>query len=259
MSGSVARISIAPIKGLGLVHPESVELEPHGVTADRRFHLIDERGKLMNGKRFGRLVRVRPEYDAEADTLSLQFPDGTEISGPVVAGEPATTIFYGRPVAGHLVEGAFSDAISEYAGKPLRLVRSDCPGEAVDRAAGGGAVSLVTATALDGVGVAAGAGRPLDGRRFRMMFELDGLDPHAEDGWLDRPVRVGEAVVIPRGHVGRCLVTSQDPDTGVPDVDVLAALRTFRADLGSTEPLPFGVFGEVARPGTVRVGDPIEP
>ncbi len=39
---------------------------------------------------------------------------------------------------------------------------------------------------------------------------------HAEDGWVGRRVAFGDAVVRLRGLVGRCVVTSQSPDTGVP-------------------------------------------
>jgi len=51
-------------------------------------------------------------------------------------------------------------------------------------------------------------------------------------------------------------VTTQDPDTGVPTVDTLRALRSYRPE--GTERLPFGVFGSVVAPGRVRVGDAVE-
>ena len=70
--------------------------------------------------------------------------------------------------------------------------------------------------------------------------------------------RLGGAVVVPRGNIGRCAVTTQNPDTGVRDLDTLAALKSYRDTTPTTEPLPFGVWGEVAEPGSVRVGDPIE-
>ena len=40
-AATVARISIAPVKSLGLVHPDSVELTAYGVHGDRVFAVID--------------------------------------------------------------------------------------------------------------------------------------------------------------------------------------------------------------------------
>jgi uncharacterized protein YcbX len=72
-------------------------------------------------------------------------------------------------------------------------------------------------------------------------------------------VRIGEAVVIPQGHVGRCVITTQNPDTGQTDLDTLKGLASYRSSVDSTEPLPFGIHAAVAEPGRVRVGDAVEP
>ena len=63
-----------------------------------------------------------------------------------------------------------------------------------------------------------------------MNFGLDGLEPHEEDAWIGRRVQVGEAVVVPQGNVGRCAITTQNPDTGVPDLDTLKALAAYRGE-----------------------------
>jgi uncharacterized protein YcbX len=91
-----------------------------------------------------------------------------------------------------------------------------------------------------------------------MLFEIDGVEAHEEDEWLGTQVRVGDAVLLLNGDVGRCVVTSHDPDTGVTDFDTLATLARYRRE-GRNEPLPFGVYGAVAVPGTVRVGDAVTP
>jgi uncharacterized protein YcbX len=88
-----------------------------------------------------------------------------------------------------------------------------------------------------------------------MLVEVDGVDAHGEDTWVGRRVRIGEALVSFNGHVGRCLVTSRDPDTGTIDLPTLDLLRGYRGDEPSTEPLPFGIYGEVIEPGAVRLGD----
>jgi MOSC domain-containing protein len=251
---SVAWLHIAPVKGLGIVARDEVALEPFGVAENRRFHLVGDDGRLLNGKTLGTLVRVRPDWDAARDRLALRLPDGATIEAPVEVADTVTTSFYGRPVAGRLVRGPWAAALSELAGRRVRLVRADDPGAAVDR--GRAPVSLLSVASLQELGRHAGAAE-VDARRFRMLIGVDGCAPHEEDEWLGREVQVGDAVVRPLGNVGRCAITSQDPDSGVPTLDTLGALRSYRPD--GTEPLPFGVFGDVVRPGRIRLGDPVEP
>ena len=256
MQGSVAWITIAPVKALGLVHRDEVNLEPFGARENRRFFLVDADGRMMNGKVIGPLVRVVPDYDDETGRLALQMPDGEVVEGEVHVGVEVVTQISRRPVAGHLVEGPWSDALSELAGRSLRLVRTDRAGDGADRGLHGG-MSLVGTASLEALAKAAGVER-VDGRRFRMLFGIDGVPPHAEDAWIGRPVRIGDAVVRPRGNVGRCAITTQDPDTGLPDLDTLRVLGEYRGDLETSEPLPFGIWGEVVEPGRVRLGDVVE-
>lgn len=241
----MAWITVAPVKALALVSRDGVELTPEGVPENRRFHLIDDRGRMVNGKRLGRLVRVHPDYDANGERLSLAFPGGRVVEAGVEVGEEVWSDFFGRPRQGRLVLGPFSEALSDFAGAGLRLVRSDRPAVAVDRGRGG-AISVLSQAACG----------DHDPRRFRMLFGIAGVPAHAEDDWVGHRVRIGDAVVRPTGHTGRCLITSQDPDTGTRDMDMLDLIRRTRpGDTG--EPLPFGVHGSVAQPGVVRVGDPV--
>ncbi len=254
----MSRISVAPVKGLGLVHPEGVMLERHGVRENRRFHIVDADGRRFNQLRNGALVQIRPEYDAESERLTLRAPDGSVADGVVSLGAEVTTDFYGRPVVGNYVEGPWSRALSGWAGLPLRLVQSP-PGLAVDRARGH--VSLISTASLAELGRKGQQGEPVDGRRFRMLFELDGCEPHEEDGWVKQHLMIGEAVIGIRGDVGRCAITTQNPETGEPDFDTLRTISTYR---GFTENeagqrhIPFGVYGEVVEPGRVSKGDSAE-
>jgi uncharacterized protein YcbX len=253
---SVARISISPVKGLALVDIDAVELERTGAAANRRFHIVDADGRRYNQLRNGALVRIRQEYDGER--LTLRFPDGTAAEGTIALGEEVTTDFYGRPVDGHFADGPWSEALSQWAGRPLRLVQS-APGAAVDR--GRGHVSMVSRASLEELGRQGGQDGPVDGRRFRMLFELDGCAPHEEDTWAKRHVRIGEALVHLRGDVGRCAITTQNPDSGVPDFDTLRTLKAYRLETANEKGkkhLPFGVYGEVIEPGNVAVGAPVE-
>jgi uncharacterized protein YcbX len=251
----VTRISIAPVKGLGLVHPDEVQLDKTGVLANRRFYIVDADGRRYGQIRNGRLVAVRPDYDPTADHLTLTFPDGTVAAGDVHLGDEVTTDFYGRPVTGRLVRGPWSDALASAFGRPLRLVQAP-PGAAVDR--GRGHVSIISEGSLREFAQHAGRDEPVDARRFRMLFQVDGVAPHAEEDWLKRRLQIGEAIVRIRGTVGRCAITTQNPDSGVPDLDTLRVLRDYRG-FNTQRELDFGIYGEVLEPGRVRVGDALQP
>src|SRR5436305_1448474 len=102
----------------------------------------------------------------------------------------------------------------------------------------------------------AGGYDEVDSRRFRMLVEVEGVDAHGEDEWVGRRLRIGNRSVVRfEGHVGRCLITSRDPVTGVIDLPTLDILASYRRDLDTTEALPFGIYGRVLEPGEIRMGD----
>lgn len=257
-TGTVGRIWIAPVKALALIGRDEVDVTPTGITGDRRYALVDRGGRLANGKRFGPLARIVPAIEDDPERLRLTFPDGEILEGDVKLGAPVEAVFYGATRPAHEVLGDWSEAISRWAVEPVRLVRMDGANAGLDRADEGGSVSIMSTAALEALADAAGLEAPVDGRRFRMSFVVDGVAAHAEDAWLRRAVRIGEAVVRPGGNVGRCAVTTQDPDTGVRSLDTLKLIAETRGHLPATEPLPFGVWAEVLVPGRVRVGDPVE-
>jgi uncharacterized protein YcbX len=198
---------------------------------------------------------VRAEL-VDGDPL-LRFPDGSEVVGDVELGERIVTSFFGRPVEGRLVEGPWNDALADYVGRPVRLARTEREGDGVDRGRLAGA-TLVSTGSLEALRDAAGEDAPVDGRRFRMTIGIEGVEPHGEDGWIGSQVRVGRATVAVREHVGRCAVTTLDPDRGIRDLDTLGTIAAYRGDVQTREPLPFGVWCEVVEPGRVAVGDPVE-
>jgi uncharacterized protein len=168
-----------------------------------------------------------------------------------------TTSFYGREVEGHVVRGPWGEALSAFVGRRLRLVQPERVGAALDRGRGG--VSLLSTASLEALRAAARTDRPVDARRFRMLFGVEGVGAHEEDTWLGRRVRIGQAAALVRGNVGRCIVTSRDPETGARTLPTLDVIAEYRDGVQTTEPLPFGVWGEVAEPGHVRLGDPVVP
>ena len=249
----VSLLSVTPVKGLALHHPDSVELTEGGITGDRGFFLVDAAGEMISCTDIGALMAHRADYDTATGVLALHGPDGTLRSATVELGEPIDTDFYGeRIVTGRLVVG-WDDAFSAIAGQPLRLVRGDTG--AFDVAG----LTLIGASSTEALAAANAVGS-VDGRRFRMNVEIVGSAPLAEDTWHGRELSIGDAVVRAGGPVRRCAATTRNPDTGVVD---LRTLRLIRALKGRQEFAPygsgfyFGVYADVITAGRVSVGDAV--
>jgi uncharacterized protein YcbX len=255
--GRVAWIAIAPVKSMALVRLDAARLELTGIPGDRAFAVVDDQMRLINGKRLGALVTIHPTWDPAGDALTLRFPDGQEVHDEVRLGDPTDALFFHRPRPIRPVLGPWDAALTAWAGRELRLVAAIGEGAGIDR---GPSASLLSTSALGVLAADEGRDTPVDGRRFRMTFGIEGIEPFAEDGWLGRDVRVGEAVVRPLDYVGRCAVTTQDPDSGIPDFPTLKVLERLRGHISSEdEDLPCGVWAEVLRSGDVRLGDPVGP
>ncbi len=251
----VARFNVTPLKGTRLLHPGTVELTRLGIPGNRRFHLVDDGGALFSCGDLGLLMRLEVTWDADAGTLRIELPDGTEaVSSTQDLGTRHVTDFYGRPVPGRFVEGHAAEAIAAFTGRPLRLVCADAEGDGPDVHR----LSLVSLASVADLGTR--SGRPdLDPRRFRMNLELDGCVPYEEDGWEGSSVRIGDAVVRILGPVPRCVATTRDPDTGDKDFDTLKRISEYRPLMHEPRGVPFGMYAEVERPGLVKVGDVLEP
>src|SRR3954451_20970514 len=252
---TIARFSIAPVKSTALHHPEGIRLERHGAVGDRSFYLIDAEGGLFGRSKLGRLVRIHADVDEGNVRLRLTFPDGAGAEGSTdVRGEAVTTDFWGRRTSGAVVPGPWTEALSDYAGQSLRLVRPDRPRDA----RGVFPVSLLSLASAEKLAADSGNDRPRDSRRFRMLVELEGCAPYEEDSWDGRHLRLGEALVKVMGPIPRCVVTTQAPETGEKDFPTLAAIAEHRGR-GRNGTLDFGVYGTVLEPGLARVGEAAAP
>ena len=258
----VSRLSIAPVRALGLQHPSSIDVNFAGVLEDRRFFLIDEHGHILDRLRAGSLVQVAAETNPAATWLRMTFPDGRVVEGDVQLDEPVKIHIYGREAYGRVVGGPWAAALQPFAhGRPLLLVRCDRPGGT--RIKGGetqvrNAVSLVTDGSLGELARQLGVEK-VDARRFRMLIEVAGAGAHEEDTWIGGRVAIGSAVLEITKPDARCAITTQDPDTGERDLDTLRTIlnyRGFRAD-NDEKRIDFGVLGDVAIPGRISVGDEI--
>ena len=90
----------------------------------------------------------------------------------------------------------------------------------------------------------------VDHRRLRPNLVIGGVEGLAEREWPGRHLAVGDAVIAFEELRGRCIMTTWDPETGRQDLGVLHRIRR---EFGGT----FGLNAWAARPGRIRVGDPV--
>ena len=252
----VAWLHVAPVKGLVIQERDHVMLGLNGVDEDRRFCLVDETGRLLNGKRFAPVATMSALFEPATDRLELRLDHDARVSGTVTVGEPIEVTIYGHQAPGHLVEGPWTTALSDRMGRTVRLVRLDGPGHGHDRAKKSAGATLLSLASLARMAEEAGVAS-VDPRRFRMLIGIDGATAHEEDGWIGKRVRVGDSVVVPGGNVGRCVVTTRLPGSVETDLDTLELLAGYRRDLPTSEPLAFGIWARVERAGRIALGDEI--
>ncbi len=246
-----ARFSIAPVRSLGLEHPDEIDITEVGVVEDRRFYLTDDTNRLVDRLVVGELVQISSHIDPGGTRLRLAFPDGRILDDEVRLGDAVETPIHGRTAVGHIVEGPWAEALSAFAGRPIQLVRCDRPAGTRD----GNPTSLVSDGSLAELARHAGV-EAVDARRFRMLVELADAKPHEEDTWIGRRIAIGGAVLSVTEPDARCAITTQDPDTGVRDLDTLRTLIAYRG-LRDGKYADLGVLADVERPGRVRLGDEV--
>jgi uncharacterized protein YcbX len=134
---------------------------------------------------------------------------------------------------------------------PIRVIRCD--------RAGGTRVGNPTSIISDGSirELAAHAGLDeVDGRRFRMLINLEGASAHEEDGWIGRRIGLGDAILKVTKQDARCAMTTHDPDSGEPDLDTLRTIISYRG-LREGKHADLGVLADVIQPGRIRLGDEV--
>src|ERR1700716_3579007 len=82
----VAWLHVAPGKGLVIQERDHVMLGMQGVEEDRRFCVVDEAGRMLNGKRVAPAGTLSAQYEPATDRLALRMGDGAQVSGTVTVG-----------------------------------------------------------------------------------------------------------------------------------------------------------------------------
>lgn len=249
----IKSIHIAPVKSLALINPESVYVGVGGIEEDRRFLVRNDAGAMITQRQIGKLAQVSADYCLDSDTLRLGFPAGKSVSGSPELGDRIEMKVFRRMVSGQVVTGELSEALSDFCGETLTLMKSDSAGACQDAYP----VSLLSQASIEHLGAMVQNGVTVEYRRFRPNFLLDGCDAHEEDSWLGGEVMVGDELRVRVEMLDpRCAITTLNPDTGVRDMDTPRLILGYRPDVNGNGAC-FGVYGSVVTPGAVSVGDEV--
>jgi uncharacterized protein YcbX len=252
----VTRLSVTPIKGLELHHPPSIDVTETGAVGDRRFYLVDADDRLFSVAKTGALFMLSAHYDEVASELTISEGDVVLAHGIVEGGGPHTANFFDfRNVHGSVAHGPWDDLFSDRVGRHLRLVKADVANGGVDVEP----LTLLGDASTRRLAEQARLDR-VDARRFRMLIDLDGAEPHAEDGWRGRRAAIGTSVIEVGGPVQRCAGTTRHPESGQVDLRTLTLIGDYRGRQDSIfgAGFNFGVYARTIVAGRISVGDDLE-
>ncbi|WP_371495625.1 MOSC domain-containing protein [Kitasatospora sp. NBC_00374] len=276
-------LHLYPVKSTYRLSPQSARVQPWGLADDRRWMLVDERGRAVTQRDLPELARYRAVPTADGGLL-VTAPDGarTEIAAPCVErGDPHAEV----EIFGTVFDAAeaakearlwFAERLGD-----VRLVHLDRPdrsrpvkaeygrpGETVSMADGfpflltttGSLTELNRRIAADHPDdPVKGAALPME--RFRPNLVVDGTEAWAEEEW--QRIRIGELTFRVAKLCARCVVTTTDQESGVRrGPEPLRALgRHHRIGqklifgINLVPERPEGVGGDLL--GTVRLGDEV--
>ncbi len=252
MTITIAHIHRYPVKGLSAEALDSVDLTPsRGVPFDRRFALarastrIDSdtpewlpKTSFLMLMRNARLATLTTRFDGKTGVLSV-LRDGKKLAGGNIT----------TPVGRALIEDFFSAYMQAEAGGKPRLVESTGGHMFSDhKNAVLSLINLASVRDLERV-----AGEKIDPVRFRGNVQIEGAEPWAEFGWLDREIAIGGARLTVTERIDRCAAINVNPATGERDMNLIKALKS---GFGNID---MGVYAKVIEAGTIRPGDKIVP
>lgn len=265
----VTGLFIYPFKSARGIALPDVQIEPMGLSGDRRMMLVDPSGHFITQRELPELARLAVLPKAAHLTLSLD--DGQEMTvAPPQADNRMEVAIWQSAVSAAVADDSVNDTLSEWFGRPVKLVfidgesRRDAnpewAGEASPMGFADGYQILVTTTgslrALNEDMERHGEGE-VGMDRFRPNIVLDCDEPWAEDAWTG--LEIGGIRFDFVKPCPRCIMTTQDQQTGSREgASPMPAMGRIR--MSADRRVPGVLFGWNAVPrgeGRVRVGDDV--
>jgi uncharacterized protein YcbX len=267
MTAILAGIYIHPVKSAAGIACSEAVLGPWGLQHDREWMVVDAAGRFVTQRNEARLALLGT---AIADgRLLLSSPAG---AGPALElqheGELRQVQVWGASVPAFDAGAEAAQFLSEWLGRPLRLVRFDqrhqrlsnqdwTAGLEVPTLFSDGYPMLVLSQASI-ADLSARVGHDLPVQRFRPNLLLGGVPAYAEDGAEE--LVVGKARIQLTKACTRCVITTIDHVTGeLTGDEPLRTLKGYRFDAGLRGVI-FGrnAYATAGSGSTLRRGDPVQ-
>jgi uncharacterized protein YcbX len=237
----VASIHTYPVKGCHRIDQDAATVEPWGLAGDRRFMPVDERGTLVSQREEPRLTQVQPTIvDGGLILAARGMPD---LKVPAVAGDLCDVTISRSTLPASRAGAEADEWLSAVTGRPLRLVFLDDPtrrpinpryarpGDRVSFA-DGYPLLLTNAASLDvlndWMAESGSVEGPVPMTRFRPNVVVSGAPAWAEDGWVGGRIRIGEVMFRAPKPCDRCVMTTNDQETGQRGREPLRTLARYR-------------------------------
>jgi Uncharacterized Fe-S protein len=285
----ISEINIYPIKSLKGIPLQNSIVEKRGLRFDRRWMLVDPKGKFFTQREVPKMAAVTVEVLGGSLKVSDENYGSIEIPFEPDRGERESVTVWDSTLIGETYIGAMNEWFSEVLAKRCKLVRMPDNGtrhvsEKFDL--GEDTVSFADGYPLLLIGEGSlaevnerlhdqyhsdeyGEKLPLPMNRFRPNVVVIGTDPFEEDNWAK--IRIGEAIFRVPKPCARCVMTTVDQAAGEFDgKEPLKTLANFRM-AKDVFPGKFELLGQTANavlfgenlipdnPGaSIKLGDEIE-
>lgn len=258
-------IRLYPVKALQGVEVSKAAVEPWGLAGDRRWMVVDQRGRFLTQREIPAMAAVRATLAEDGIVLSAAgYPDLAVRA--LAASEQIEVMIWNDRVIASSVGATAQDWVSAVLGAPARLVYMADPAsarsidptyaQAADRVSFADGFPLLVTTEASLGDLNRRLERPVPMERFRSNLVIEGPEAWEEDGW--RRVRIGAATFSVVKPCARCIVTMTDQRTGAraEDREPLRTLQTFRRDSKGQVLFGQNIIPLDCRP--LHVGDRVE-
>lgn len=257
----VQQIGQVVVKATQFINPTQVEITQHGIRNDRLFALVEATDKFVGSSEHSEFIPLKFSMAYGSSDLTLELPDGRIIKEPANCNTQTFGVEHAglRTIEVAEIGGPWTNILTEYSGRPIRLVKCLSPGGAID------VFPLTFATTGSLRRLEREVGETINPARLRAGLIIANEIEHEEDDWAEKNLAIGSVVIRVRTGVPRCQVVGFNPKEGKRDQDIMKALVKYRAKVNLPDGLlpdyatpGFATYAEVIKEGIITVGDKVE-